>query len=782
MLIKLTPQASETPTPTILFALAFPDLPQNLPLPPAWAAQLARLAADDLEAPPSMHALDRAAAFPSLLGEVLFDLPGGKVVCSFLDGKVEEWALGNTCAEMLGKVILDVEESGKAEQRAREWQRVVEEDRARQQRERDDKEREQQAEVERRASVEREAELERQYAAKGRNREQILNSPPASVKGTKFAKSRLVRSRSLLMALVATFSPSNNSSSISPPPSPTQTRAPSPLRTFARRASFSSLRGQPPTPLEEDLPPLPSLSSSRPTHNLETPPSSAPPSAPSSAFSKQQGNALASNSLLAERREDLSPRLLRRRARSTLVDAFRAHVLPHLAVRVGLFEPSSPSFLHVPADDLILEQDPLSKPSGGGYHAWVARSMLRRAEDRMRELEDQFPSLISPTRSRHDPDSPHSPSSTDYVPLSPNSISFPTSPNRQATFEPWSSDESETDSDSDDTPSECELIGNSVDSDSDGSSVHTPESGHATIGIAVAQGHHSMEPSNSSTSSYFTCADDPDGESGDAVPPLTASHIRRPAQGQPSPTHSRSATSNSRQSASSMSRREQREQRRAQRAAHAEHTAFVRMTARLRSVLVQSAASRQLVAMQKDEADRVREGRGLRRAWLDRRSGLKPAEMVQVFRPSALGRGTWGPEDALDDQPPAYEEVALEQHQPPPVSPTTTRRPRPSPPIQRTKSLAQLDAIEVDVELEHLEIQVEPVMPVDLDGIDIEVDLEQLDFTDTLDIEDVDDVGYDTDVFAGMSKPAVRSKARRVPVPMARLEAWERRRTVALGA
>ncbi|KAF7307277.1 hypothetical protein MIND_00521600 [Mycena indigotica] len=737
MLIKLSPPASATPTPTILFALSFPELPLSLPIPPAWAAQLARLAADDLEAPPSMHALDRAAAFPSLLGEVLFDLPNNQVVCSFLDGKVEEWALTQECADMLAKVIVDVEESGRAEQRARDWQRAVEEDKVRQQ------EKEQQKEAARRASLEREAELERQFAAKRKDnnyKEQVLNSPPPSLKGTKSTKNRLVRSRSLLMALVATFTPSG-SSNTSPPSSPTRDstdRSPSPFRKLTRRGSFASKETVP----QEERPLTPP-----PTHNLETPPSSAPPSAPSSAFSKQQNETPRLSALITERREELSPRLLRRRARSTLVDSFRAHVLPVLATKVGLFENINPSFQPVLLSD---ETPTLFKRAGGGYHAWVARSMLRRAEDRMRELEAQFPSLLS-TRYLNELElSPQ--------PFSPNSISFPTSPTRQATFEPWSSDESESDSEDE---SECELVVDS-ESDSDGSSVHTPESGHTTIGVSFTG--HAIESSTSSNSSYFTCADDPEAESQDAVSPLTGSHIRRPAQAQ-SPTHSRtpSNAAHTRQASSSSAKREQ---RRAQKAAHAEHAAFVRMTARLRSVLAQSAASRQLVAMQKDETDRVREGRGLRRAWLDRRRGFKTSEMVQVFRPSGLGRSTWGLDDIMKElPPPPYDDVVLKTTlhvATSPTSPTTItgRRPRPSPPIQRAKTLA---ALEIDVELEHVEM--------DAAELDIEVDLERLDFTDSLDVESM---GLDIEV-----DDVLKSRCRPAGVK-ARVESWERRRTVAL--
>ncbi|KAF7302617.1 hypothetical protein HMN09_00896200 [Mycena chlorophos] len=744
MLIKLTPQVSATPsaaapaTPTILFALSFPDLPANLPLPHAWATQLARLAADDLEAPPSMHALDRAAALPSLLQEVVFDLPGGQVVCSFLDGKTEEWDMGDECREMLDRVVFDVEESGRV-------QRVADEEEDRLRRERMQREERERLEAERRASIEREREeATTTTLAKAKVKEQILNSPPASLKsGTRFTKSRLVRSRSLLMALVATFTPGPTSPPASSPPT-SPTRSPSPLLKLTRRASSASRESREPS--EEDRPPS--------THDLETPPPSAPPSAPSSAFSQQQTDAPRPSTL---RREELSPRLLRRRARSTLVDAFRAHVLPQLATAVGLFESNTPSFERTEDEDM----DDILQPAsgGGGYHAWVARSMLRRAEDRMRELEAQYPSLAETVSLQSQ--------------FSPNSIAFPISP-RHATFEPWSSDESQSESEDDDQVPSVVGDGDS-DSDSDGSSVHTPETGHTNIDVAIAGGH-SVEASTDSNSSYFTCADeDLEAAEDDAVPPLTASHLRRPSEY--SPVHSRHASGSAHPRVpSSSSSATRKEQRRAQKAAQAEHAAFVRMTTRLRSVLAQSSASRQLNAMQKDEADRVREGRGLRRARLDKRSGLKTAEMVQVFRPSQLGRWTWGVGDIAEDDrlPPAYEDVVLdttniEVPKPTVVSPTLGRRPRPSPPIQRTKTLDQL---EVDVELEHLDTTV----TVELEAIDIEVDLERLDLSDSL---DVDSMGLDVDVddvFSPAPKPRAKIPARRVPM----LEGWERRRTLAI--
>ncbi|KAK7063873.1 hypothetical protein R3P38DRAFT_15889 [Favolaschia claudopus] len=819
MLIKLTPPSSPSPTPTILFALVFADPPAHLPLPPAWAAQLARLAADDLEAPPTLHALDRAAAFPSLLSEVLFDLPRGRIFCSFLDGAMEEWELGPRCAQMLSCVIQDVEESGRAEERAREWQQAIEAERARMEKQVSESEKERD-----RVEREREAELERAYEEKmqnlrdkGKGKTQSLNSPPASLKGAARPKGRLHRSRSLLMALVASFSsPSSSSSSSKAPASapPTRTcysdaspRAPSPLRAFARRASFTSLSvhartdststsisvrsdSPPPSPTQPPRarsftasPPPPSSASEDPFQNLATPPGSAPPSAPSSAFSTQQTRA-------RPRHEELGPRALRRRARSTLVDAFRLHVLPALGTRVGLFESAGASLLPLSSSSEdheyfgTLEHD-LSRDRGGGYHAWVARSMLRRAEARMRELEGQWPTLVTPAH-RHG--HKHEASGGSDV-LSPLSVSFPSpvSP-RETTFEPWSSSESEDDSE---TESETEgasevdsLPGgfgeDNDDDDSDGSSVHTPESGHS-----IGYGHpgrrsgssHVQDVSTSSTSSYFTCADDEEADDGVNNEKQTNSNMRSAAH-----RHRRNASDR-------LIRREERERRRVEKAARAEHMAFVRMTARLRRVLVHGEAARSLVRMQRAEGERVREGRGVRRAWLDKKGG-GAAVPAQAFRPTGL-RAVWDAEDAareadmmessfVNERPPPYEDIM-----PPPV-----RRSRPSPPIHRTavQALAHLDELErEDTDLEDA-----------LDDLNIDVDLvEHLDLTDALDIEgmalvvdgdlDEDDDGVPVDVFAdvghGGKGRAVRG--RRVPVPLVKgkvqgmREVWERRRVAA---
>ncbi|KAF8576261.1 hypothetical protein K439DRAFT_676987 [Ramaria rubella] len=108
MLFRLVPS---TPLPTILFTIAFNSFPDTLPLPPAWSAHLALLAAARLPAPPSLHALDPACASTALLDTVTFDLAKLTVTCVFVDGAVQEWLLAARCAEILDGVVRDVDRS-----------------------------------------------------------------------------------------------------------------------------------------------------------------------------------------------------------------------------------------------------------------------------------------------------------------------------------------------------------------------------------------------------------------------------------------------------------------------------------------------------------------------------------------------------------------------------------------------------------------------------------------------------------------------------------------------
>lgn len=109
MLLRLI---SNPPLPTVLFTLAFPNLPENLPYSTNWINQLQRLAGDDLEVPHVSHALDKSTWIISLLEEVTFDLTCLTVTCSFLDGAVEEWPLMQCyCTQLLESVLADVNQS-----------------------------------------------------------------------------------------------------------------------------------------------------------------------------------------------------------------------------------------------------------------------------------------------------------------------------------------------------------------------------------------------------------------------------------------------------------------------------------------------------------------------------------------------------------------------------------------------------------------------------------------------------------------------------------------------
>lgn len=431
----------------------------------------------------------------------------------------------------------------------------------------------------------------------------------------------------------------------------------------------------------------------------------------------------------------------------------------------------------------------------------------------MRELEAQWPALARAARlHRHEKSG-----SGGSDAFSPVSIGFPVSPTspRQAAFETWSSDEesaSESGSDTDGEGSEGGSEGGTFgmpggrggedeeddEDDSEGSSVHTPESGHS-IGYGHpahkgSGGGHVQDVSSSSTSSYFTCADDEEGvEHAEDEPKPTVSHIRGAAHAS---EHSRSASGNGghgRNASERSARREQRERRHAGRAARAEHMAFVKMTARLRRVLAQGAAARGGARVQRAEGERVREGRGVRRAWLDKKaaSGTGPGGRLvpaQAFRPSGL-RSVWDAKDAEaeaesdeTDQPPAYEDVVL--HIP-------MRRTRPSPPLHRAhihKALAHLEELEREDNTD---------FEAALEGLDdIEVDLEHLELSDALDIDGMalavdgdfdDELGFDVfaDVGGGKGRPV---RGRRVPVPVPMVgkgkvqglrEVWERRRVAA---
>ncbi|PBK76141.1 hypothetical protein ARMSODRAFT_905635 [Armillaria solidipes] len=254
MLIRLLPAASH---PTVLFAITFQNLPDDLFNPHAWTTHLSHLSVDGLDAPELVHCLDKAAFIPSILKEVTFDVPMSTISCRFVDGSTEEWPLrAPGCLQALNSVLDDVNQSALVTEREKEREKVKEKER--------------------------------------KDGQQSLNSPPTTVKVTRHKKQR-----SLLMSLVASIVqlPSHTHSTSAP-----ITRVPSPV-----------------------------LSKALPEQEVER-------AAPT-----------------------LTPKALRRRARSTLVDAFRMYVAGELSRRL---------------------------PSGG-YYPWIIRSMLRRASDTMADLLQQ---------------------------------------------------------------------------------------------------------------------------------------------------------------------------------------------------------------------------------------------------------------------------------------------------------------------------------------------------------------------------------------------------------
>ncbi|KAH7106897.1 hypothetical protein BKA62DRAFT_220778 [Auriculariales sp. MPI-PUGE-AT-0066] len=105
MLLRLCPPAS---MPTILFTLALPALPDELPLPHAWATTLDTLATHDLPSPPSAHALDAASGHIVLVERVTFDLVAATVACVWLDGRTSTHSLSPECIDALDGVVRDV--------------------------------------------------------------------------------------------------------------------------------------------------------------------------------------------------------------------------------------------------------------------------------------------------------------------------------------------------------------------------------------------------------------------------------------------------------------------------------------------------------------------------------------------------------------------------------------------------------------------------------------------------------------------------------------------------
>ncbi|KAA1471990.1 hypothetical protein DENSPDRAFT_880924 [Dentipellis sp. KUC8613] len=109
------------PCHTILFTLSLPSIPQELPFPPYWDAQLDRISAEELDAPHSAYALDKSAWIAVVLQEVTFNMLTMTVSARFLDDSVEEWPLmGRECLDALNRVLQDVREAADIGERERQ--------------------------------------------------------------------------------------------------------------------------------------------------------------------------------------------------------------------------------------------------------------------------------------------------------------------------------------------------------------------------------------------------------------------------------------------------------------------------------------------------------------------------------------------------------------------------------------------------------------------------------------------------------------------------------------
>ncbi|KAJ3817398.1 hypothetical protein F5878DRAFT_245406 [Lentinula raphanica] len=365
MLIRLIPSASQ---PTVLFKLIFQNLPESLQAPAAWVNHLAALDSDDLEIPEFMHALDKAVGVQSILEEVTFDLNQQKIKCIFLDGEREEWDV-SCCYQglsdepshrrkadlyrRLDSVIDDVNESAAVMDRERKLEK--------QQRE------------QRRLKEEEEEEAAKQ--AEALNNSSGRKNRPGHKK-----------QRSLLMNLVSSLLPLSLNSPRSPrsplawSPSFSSTRSTSPAPSVSSSrsdVSSSQANSAPPTlSRSATIPTRPDARSHRSTSSLPSPLAAvelafpvvivAPPSPP-----------------------PLSPRALRRRARSSLVDTFRLYVLPELNRRIR--------YSHLAGSPICSPVATYGTDTSAPYYTWIVGSTLKRVDLRLseigKELKDELDNL-----------------------------------------------------------------------------------------------------------------------------------------------------------------------------------------------------------------------------------------------------------------------------------------------------------------------------------------------------------------------------------------------------
>ncbi|GJJ16307.1 hypothetical protein Clacol_010604 [Clathrus columnatus] len=282
------------PFPTILFTLTFPaPLPESLPLPLAWDSHLQIVNNLRIAPPPDVHALDKSAAWVSLIDTVNFDLGTLTLTCTFIDHSKEEWPLSSPCVLLLETVISDVNRSAKE------------------------------------AESEAEAHSLRDHLPSTlKDRDTLAHRYRLRLQLTPIQISVQME----LFSLVPL--PSSRTST------PASTRPPSPNSHLSTSTSGSSLKSSTAV----------SLSPSQLQNEISIPPEiiTPPPGVPISRY-------------------------LRRRARSTLVDAFRRFVLPELGYRYR--------------SEMVRVNPRVSLPHGGPFYAlWATRSMMRSVTAEMERV------------------------------------------------------------------------------------------------------------------------------------------------------------------------------------------------------------------------------------------------------------------------------------------------------------------------------------------------------------------------------------------------------------
>ncbi|PIL28921.1 hypothetical protein GSI_08968 [Ganoderma sinense ZZ0214-1] len=330
MLIRVLPPL---PSPNILFTLSLPDPTHDAKVdcPQAWRTQA--MMVEELqeegfgvEAPRDIYAMDKAAWHTALITEVVFDIPSRTASCTFVDGSQVTWSLAPKGDEDDGS-CLDALAA------------VVEDVRV------------------------SSSEMDRERARQHPDMHQETPSPTSSAFSTRSTASappspskHHKRQKSLFSSLVAAvkgaLSDGNSSRHPTLPLSLPPIKIPSGSSHCRTGSTFSRTQQSPPTSPVADRPPVPVFQLRvRPRADIPIP-----------EHSKVR--------TYSER--------LRHRARSRLVDVVRRYVFPMFSTT------GSPSFAETECAPELLAQ--VYGYPAGLYPAWILRSVLRKAEERMRDM------------------------------------------------------------------------------------------------------------------------------------------------------------------------------------------------------------------------------------------------------------------------------------------------------------------------------------------------------------------------------------------------------------